>query len=37
MNNKNFYLQAITRLLNRCNDLSLLDLIYILLCKEVDE
>jgi len=35
MNDKDFYIQTIVRLLNQCNDLSLLDLIYKILCKEV--
>lgn len=33
MNDKNFYIQAISALLERCNDVGLLDLIYKILSK----
>lgn len=36
MNDKNFYIQAISDLMERCNDLSLLDLIYKILIKAVN-
>ena len=36
MNNKKFYIQAISDLMERCNDLSLLDLIYKILIKAVN-
>ena len=32
---KEFYINAISDLLKRCNDVSLLDLIYKLLCKSI--
>lgn len=33
MNDKKFYIQAISALLERCQDVGLLDLIYQILCK----
>lgn len=35
MNDKNFYIQAISDLTERCNDLSLLDLIYKVFSKSM--
>ena len=35
MNDKNFYIQAIPDLAERCNDLSLLDLIYKVFSKSM--
>lgn len=35
MNDKNFYIQAISDLAERCNDLSLLDLIYKVFSKSM--
>lgn len=32
---KNIYIQKITELMKRCNDLPLLDLIYKLLCRSI--
>ena len=36
MNDKKFYIQTISDLMERCNDLSLLDLIYKILIKAVN-
>lgn len=33
MNDKNFYIQAISAMLERCNDVGLLDLVYKILSK----
>lgn len=35
MNDKNFYIQAISDMTERCNDLSLLDLIYKIFSKSM--
>ncbi len=35
--NKEFYIKAIAELIDKCNDIPLLDLIYKLLCKSVTE
>lgn len=35
MNDKNFYIQAISNMAERCNDLSLLDLIYKVFSKSM--
>lgn len=35
MNDKNFYIQAISDMAERCNDLSLLDLIYKIFAKSI--
>lgn len=35
MNDKKFYIQSISALLERCNDVALLDLVFRLLCKSI--